>query len=140
VTVHLDHIIVHASSAEASAHFLADLVGLPAQPRWGPFVPVALGNGVTLDYLDTDLPITEQHCAFLVDDATFDTAYARLLGQGARTWADPERQQPGKINRRFDGRGVYFDDPDGHLFELMTTRYAATPTGEPSSPLHEVTP
>ena len=25
-----------------------------------------------------------------------------------------------KINRRFGGRGVYFDDPDGHFFESST--------------------
>jgi hypothetical protein len=36
------------------------------------------------------------------------------------TYADPVRSQPGQINHRFGGRGVYFDDPDGHFFELMT--------------------
>ena len=30
---------------------------------------------------------------------------------------------PGQINHRYGGRGVYFDDPDKHLFELMTAPY-----------------
>jgi catechol 2,3-dioxygenase-like lactoylglutathione lyase family enzyme len=39
------------------------------------------------------------------------------------TYADPGRSQPGQISRRYGGRGVYFDDPDRHLFELMTAAY-----------------
>lgn len=27
--------------------------------------------------------------------------------------------------RHFGGRGVYFDDPNGHLFEIITRPYAA---------------
>jgi hypothetical protein len=39
---------------------------------------------------------------------------------GTPTYADPSRSQPGQINHRYGGRGVYFDDPDGHFFELLT--------------------
>jgi catechol 2,3-dioxygenase-like lactoylglutathione lyase family enzyme len=28
--------------------------------------------------------------------------------------------QPGEINRHFGGRGMYFDDPGGHLLEVIT--------------------
>ena len=37
--------------------------------------------------------------------------------------ADPARTRPGEINRHSDGRGVYFEDPDGHLLELITKPY-----------------
>lgn len=46
---------------------------------------------------------------------------------GTAIFADPMRNQPGEINRRFGGRGVYFDDPSGHLFELITRPYGETP-------------
>ena len=32
-------------------------------------------------------------------------------------WADPARKQQGEINRHDGGRGVYFEDPNGHLLE-----------------------
>ena len=38
-------------------------------------------------------------------------------------WADPAKKLPGRINHHFGGRGVYFDDPDGHLFEIITQPY-----------------
>jgi catechol 2,3-dioxygenase-like lactoylglutathione lyase family enzyme len=40
-------------------------------------------------------------------------------------WADPFHQQPGEINTRDGGRGVYFDDPDGHVLELLTRPYGS---------------
>jgi catechol 2,3-dioxygenase-like lactoylglutathione lyase family enzyme len=123
----LDHIIVHATDPRVSATFLAELLGAPVLPDWGPFVRVKTGNHVTLDYVRDDPPFTAQHCAFLVDDATFDTARRRLLAQRVPIWADPFHNQPGEINHHYGGRGVYFEDPDGHLMELMTARYAETP-------------
>ena len=44
---------------------------------------------------------------------------------GLSFWADPARSQPGQINHHFGGRGVYFEDPDGHLLELITRPYGA---------------
>jgi catechol 2,3-dioxygenase-like lactoylglutathione lyase family enzyme len=38
-------------------------------------------------------------------------------------WADPHQQQPGVINHHDGGKGVYFEDPDGHLMELITVPY-----------------
>jgi hypothetical protein len=32
----------------------------------------------------------------------------------------PPRERPGEINHLYRGRGVYFDDPIGHLLELIT--------------------
>ena len=123
----LNHIIVHATDPHASARFLADILGAPVLPDWGPFVRMATDNGVTLDYLRDDPPFTAQHCAFLVDDTTFDHGHRSLLERGVATWADPFQQQPDAINHLYGGRGVYFEDPDGHLMELITTPYAETP-------------
>jgi catechol 2,3-dioxygenase-like lactoylglutathione lyase family enzyme len=130
--VDLDHIIVHATDPRRSATALAELLGVPVLPDWGPFVRVQTSNRVTLDYMRDDPPFTAQHCALLVDDETFDAAHRRLLDAEIPIYADPWRRQPGEINHLYGGRGVYFDDPDGHLMELITTPYGPTPEGSPS--------
>src|SRR5207248_888964 len=109
MTVELNHTIVPARDKHAAAQFLADILGLP----------VGLGNGVTLDFMDhTD--VSSQHYAFLVDDGTFDAAYKRLLDNDIETLADPDHTEPGEINTRWGGRGVYFPDPNGHNLEILT--------------------
>jgi catechol 2,3-dioxygenase-like lactoylglutathione lyase family enzyme len=119
MSIEINHLIVPASDRVASARFLADILGIETERAMGHFQPVQVGP-VTLDY-DDATDIRPMHIAFLVDEATFDSAYARLLDGGVSTYADPGRSQPGQINHRLGGRGVYFDDPDGHFFELMTS-------------------
>ncbi|WEV27012.1 VOC family protein [Streptomyces sp. 71268] len=121
----LNHTAVYARDRRASAEFLAMILGLTVGAPFGPFLPVDLGNGVTLDYYETrDEPIQSQHYAFLVPDAEFDAMVARLESAGVTYYADPRHTEPGRINRLFGGRGVYFDDPDGHNLEIMTRPYA----------------
>ncbi|GAA0913613.1 VOC family protein [Nonomuraea longicatena] len=128
--VELNHTIVHARDKAASAEFLADILDLPVGEQWGPFVPVVLSNGVTLDFADAgDSPIQSAHYAFLIDDAAFDAAFARIQNAGIAYYADPFHDKPNEINRLYGGRGVYFDDPNGHNLELMTVPYGETPGG-----------
>jgi catechol 2,3-dioxygenase-like lactoylglutathione lyase family enzyme len=49
-----------------------------------------------------------------------DPGFARIREAGVDYFADPRFQQPGEINTRWGGRGVYFHDPDGHSMELLT--------------------
>lgn len=115
----LNHTIVRATDKAASAAFLAGILGLRVGEPVGPFVPVQLTNGVTLDFMDVGT-VTLQHYAFLIDEADFDAAFARIRESGTEFWADPDRQRPGETNTMNGGRGVYFADPDGHNMELMT--------------------
>ena len=119
MTVELNHTIVPARDKHASAQFIADVLGVPVAGEVGPFVQVELGNGVTLDYM-TSNDVSSHHYAFLVDDDTFDAGYQKLLDAGVETWADPDHTQPGEINTRWGGRGVYFPDPNGHNMEILT--------------------
>ncbi|MEV6959349.1 VOC family protein [Streptomyces sp. NPDC051207] len=119
--VQLNHTVVHARDRQLSAEFLAAVLGLEVGAPFGPFLPVDLGNGVTLDYYEKrDEPIQSQHYAFLVPDDRFDGMIARLGALGTTHYADPGHTEPGRINRLFGGRGAYFDDPDGHNMEIMT--------------------
>ncbi|MFD7029060.1 VOC family protein [Streptomyces sp. NPDC059917] len=123
--VRLDHTVVHARDRQLSAEFLTVVLGLAMGAPFGPFLPVDLGNGVTLDYYEKrDEPIQPQHYAFLVPEERFDAVIARLGAVGVTHYADPHHTEPGRINRLFGGRGAYFADPDGHNMEVMTRPYA----------------
>lgn len=123
-TVQLNHTAVYASDRHLSAELLAAVLGVEVGAPFGPFLPVDLGNGVTLDYYEMrSEPIQPQHYAFLVPDAQFDGMIARLEAVGVTYFADPHHTEPGEINHLFGGRGAYFADPDGHNMEIMTRPY-----------------
>jgi catechol 2,3-dioxygenase-like lactoylglutathione lyase family enzyme len=125
VSVQLNHTIVSCRDQQRSAAFLTGILGLQAATRFGHFLVVEADNGVSLDYSETDGDITSQHYAFLVGDDDFDAAFGRIQAQGLQYWADPGRRQPGVINDRDSGRGLYFEDPDGHLMEIITRPYGS---------------
>ncbi len=123
--IELNHTAVHARDRQVSAGVLAGILGLEVGAPFGPFLPVDLGNGVTLDYYEKrDEPIQSQHYAFLVPEERFDAMIARLEAAGVTYYADPGHTDPGRGNGLFGGRGAYFDDPDGHNMEIMTRPYA----------------
>lgn len=119
----LNHIIVWCADTAASAGFLADILDRPAPTPFGHFRVVALDNGVSLDFLAKDGNVSPQHYAFLVGEEDFDAAFARIRERGLIWWADPARSRPGEINRHDGGRGLYFEDPNGHLLEIITRPY-----------------
>lgn len=119
MTIELNHTIVRARHKHTAARFLADVLNLPVGEQNGPFVPITLANGISLDYMDAPEP-APQHYAFLVDDEAFDAALSRIRTAGIEFHALPGREQPGQINNRWGGRGVYFHDPNGHSMELLT--------------------
>lgn len=125
MTIKLNHTIVYASDKRASADFLAELFGLPRPVRFGPFLGVEVGNEVTLDYYDADGEIAPQHYAFLVSEAEFDEIFGRIQARGLAYWADPGQTRKGEINRHDGGRGVYWEDPSGHLLEIITRPYGS---------------
>jgi len=120
MAVELNHTIVPARDPKASARFLADILGLEVDPPVSHFTPVTLANRVTLDY-DQHENVESHHYAFLVSDAEFDAAFARIKDAGITHYADPACQRPGQIYQgQGSRRGTYFRDPDGHLMEILT--------------------
>ena len=123
MSVELNHTIVHATDRDATAAFLTSLLGLPDAPVYGPFRVVSLSNGVSLDVAASPGPVTPQHYAFLVSDDDFDAIHARIVARGLTFWADPFRQQEGRINHHDGGRGLYWAAPDDHNLEIITVPY-----------------
>ena len=125
VTIQLNHTIVSARDKRASATFLSEILGLPAPVPFGPFLCVQADNDVTLDFVDATGRITSQHYAFLISENEFDEIFARIQERKVHYWADPAQNEPDRINTRDGGRGVYFEDPDGHLLEILTRPYGS---------------
>ena len=125
MAVHFNHTILKARDSRASATFMAEILGLPAPKHWGPFQMVEAANGANLDYMDADGEVTPQHYAFLVSEAEFDGIFARIQDRKLPYWADPGKTKQGEINRHDGCRGVYFEDPNGHLLEVITRPYGS---------------
>ena len=123
MSVKLNHTIVHAHDKHASAQFLVDILGLKPPSTYGPFVVVEVDNDVSLDYADDHGSPRPQHYAFLVSDGEFDEIHGRIVERGLTYWADPFHRLEGQINANDGGKGLYWDDPNGHILEIITVPY-----------------
>ncbi len=126
MAIQLNHTIVHAKDKHESARFLVEILGLPAAASFGPFLVVQVANDVSLDFAGADHgPVHPQHYAFLVGEAEFDEIFGRIKERALPYWADPSHRRPGEINHNDGGRGVYWDDPNGHSLEIITRPYGS---------------
>jgi catechol 2,3-dioxygenase-like lactoylglutathione lyase family enzyme len=125
MAIDFNHTILPARDSKKSARFLAEMLGLPEPRQWGPFEMVTTANGANLDYMDTGGEIAPQHYAFLVAEAEFDDIFGRIRARNLPYWADPSRTRRAEINHHDGGRGLYFEDPNGHLLEIITRPYGS---------------
>jgi catechol 2,3-dioxygenase-like lactoylglutathione lyase family enzyme len=125
MAVNFNHTIVSARDSKKSATFLAEILDLPGPTRWGPFEVVRTDNEANIDFMTVDGEIATQHYAFLVSESEFDAIFGRVRARGLAYWADPAQSRQGEINHHDGGRGFYFDDPDGHLIEIITRPYGS---------------
>ncbi|EPC03311.1 hypothetical protein L861_17360 [Litchfieldella anticariensis FP35 = DSM 16096] len=124
MAITLNHTIVHAKDPEATAAFLTEILGLAPPRQLGYFTVVQVGD-TSLDLIRGGDPISSRHFAFLVSEDEFDEIFDRLRQRGLTYWADPFHKEPGQINHWDDGRGLYFDDPNGHRLEIITRPYGS---------------
>ena len=82
MAIQLNHTIVPARDAKASATWLSEVLGRDAPARFGPFWAVALDNGATLDFQDSHETIPVEHYAFLVSEGEFDAIFERIRARG----------------------------------------------------------
>jgi catechol 2,3-dioxygenase-like lactoylglutathione lyase family enzyme len=122
--ISLNHTIVVARDKVKTATFLTEILGLPPHRMLGHFAVVQVDD-TSLDFVETDREISQRHFAFLVSETEFDAIFERIRDLRLPYWADPFRKEPGAINHWDDGRGLYFDDPNGHLMEIITRPYGS---------------
>jgi catechol 2,3-dioxygenase-like lactoylglutathione lyase family enzyme len=125
MAIRLNHTIVHARDKRESAAFITEILGLPPATSYGPFLVVQVDNDVSLDFADDHGPVHPQHYAFLVDESDFDDIFGRIKERGLTYWADPFKRRPGEFNTNDGGRGVYWEDANGHMLEIITRPYGS---------------
>ena len=125
MAIELDHFIVPARHCAAAARRLAEILGVTwAEQGFGPFSPVYVNDGLTLDFVETPDPIPIHHFCFRVSDAEFDAIFARLEAEKIPYRSQPHGEVDMKINTDWGGRVVYWTEPEGHMWEILTQSYA----------------
>src|SRR6266700_5106423 len=115
MAIELNHTIVPAHDPQASAQFLAGILGLQVGQQVAHFPPVTLTNRVTLDYDYSD-NVAKHHYAFAVNEQGFEAAFGRIREAGITYYADPGCTRAGETyHGKAGNRGTYFPDPNGHL-------------------------
>lgn len=128
MAIHLDHTIVPSHQQAAAARQLGELLAVPwAETGLGPFSPVYVNDGLTLDFIDTSEDFPIYHYCFRVTDAEFDTILARIQAAGIPYRGTVHGPMDMRVNHQFGGRNVYWNQPDGHQWEILTVSYARQP-------------
>ena len=129
MTIELDHVIVSARDQRASAKLLAELLGVRwAETGAGPFSPVYVNDGLTLDFIDDAGSFPIEHFCFRVSEQDFDAILQRMTAAGIKYRSEVRGPDDMKVNRDYGGRMVYWNEPDGHQWEIVTVSYARPPT------------
>jgi catechol 2,3-dioxygenase-like lactoylglutathione lyase family enzyme len=125
MTVELDHTIIPSRDKVAAAELLAGLLGVDWSPSgMGPFAPVFVNQGLTLDFIDTEEAFPIYHFCFRVTDEEFEAILARLRAAGIAYRSEVRGPMDSQVNHHLGGRGVYWNEPDGHQWEMLTVSYA----------------
>lgn len=131
MTVHLDHLMVPARDKVASAKLLAELLGVRWSPTGiGPFAPVYVNDGLTIDFDQWSEPVPQIHYCFRVDEESFDAILGRIRAAGIPYRSNVHGPVDHQVNTQHGGRIVYWNQPDGHQWEMLTESYARETGGE----------
>ena len=125
MAIQLDHLIVPSKNRVAAARQLGTLLGVPwaEQGSVGPFSPVYVSTELTIDFDQWEDAVPKQHYCFRVDESDFEVVLARIKEAGIAYRSLPHGPDDSTVNRSFGGRLIYWGEPDGHVWELLTVSY-----------------
>jgi hypothetical protein len=125
MAVELDHLLVPARDRVASAKMLAGILGVPwSETGVGPFAPVFVNDGLTFDFDTWTEPLPAIHYCFRVDSGKFDAILGRIKAAGIPYRSNVHGPIDFEVDTRHGGRIVYWSEPDGHYWEMLTDSYA----------------
>jgi hypothetical protein len=124
--IRLDHLIVPSKDRKSAARLIGTLLGVPwaEQGSVGPFSPVYVSDALTLDFGQSTEPVPKQHYCFRVSETEFDAILGRIQATGLAYRSSPLGPDDRSVNHAFGGRLVYWSEPDGHAWEILTVSYA----------------
>jgi catechol 2,3-dioxygenase-like lactoylglutathione lyase family enzyme len=129
MAIQVDHIIVPAQDRVEAARRLAGLLDVPWEKTQGEFSPVYVNDGLTLDFAQRPEFEGRHHICFRVSDADFDAIFGRIRAAGLAYRSRPHGENDMTINTRLGGKNLYWQDADGHLWEILTISYARRAQG-----------
>jgi hypothetical protein len=125
MTVHLDHLMVPSRDKIAAAKLLAELLGVPWAPASaGPFAAVFVNDGLTIDFDEWTEPVPMIHYCFRVSPDDFDRILQRIKTAGIAYRSSVHGPVNHRIDTQHGGSIVYWNEPDGHQWEMLTVSYA----------------
>jgi len=125
MTIQLDHLMIPCRDKAAAARQLAQLLGVPWSERGvGPFAPVYVNDGLTIDFDEWAEPVPRIHYCFRVSEGEFDAILARIKAAGIPFRSNVHGPVDHKVNTEHGGNIVYWNEPDGHQWEMLTVSYA----------------
>lgn len=123
MAVHLDHFIVSSRNKVASAKLLGELLGVAwAESGAGPFAPVYLNDGLTLDFFETGEDFPVEHFCFRVSQEEFDAILGRIKAAGIEFRSSVRGPVDMQVGKEYGN--VYWNEPDGHQWEMLSVSYA----------------
>lgn len=125
MSIELDHTIIPSRDRKAAAKLLAELLDVEWSPAGiGPFSAVYVNDGLTFDFDEVEGEFPLHHYCFRVSESEFDAIFERIKARGIKYRSTPLGLVDMKINTHHGGRLVYWDEPDGHVWEALTVSYA----------------
>lgn len=125
MSINLDHLLIPVRDRVASARLLATLLGVAwAESGIGPFSPVYVNAGLTLDFDQADSPYPVQHYCFRVSEPEFDAILGRIRAAGIEYRSAVHGPVDMQVDTQHGGRIVYWNEPDCHQWEMLTVSYA----------------
>jgi catechol 2,3-dioxygenase-like lactoylglutathione lyase family enzyme len=101
--------------------------------RWsptgiGPFAPVFVNDGLTLDFDEWTDAIPMIHYCFRVEQEEFDAILERIRAAGIAYRSQVHGPTDFRVDTMHGGSIVYWNEPEGHQWELLTVSYARRAT------------
>ena len=125
MAIELDHLMVPSRNKVAAAKLLAHLLGVAwSEIAVGPFSAVFVSDGLTLDFDEGTEPVPPIHYCFRVSDADFTAILARIQAAGIAYRSNVQGAVDFSVDTAHGGKIVYWNEPDGHQWEMLTISYA----------------
>lgn len=128
MAVDLDHILIPCRDKAGAAKLLGELLGVPwSATGVGPFAPVYVNDGLTIDFDEWTEPFTLSHFCFRVGSGEFDAILGRIRAANIPFRGNFHGPFDSSIGMHDGGRIVYWNEPDGHQWEILEVSYARRP-------------
>ena len=125
MAIEIDHIMVPSRNRDNAARKLASILGVEWGPaNVGPFTAVYVSAGLTIDFDEWDDDFPKGHYCFRVNDDEFEEVLERMKDAGVHYRSQPHGKVDYQINTSLGGKIVYWNEPDDHVWEILTKSYA----------------